>query len=418
MIHKLKETFKKALSRAVLHCSDDGLHYAYFDKAMDIPANDWNATFNTEHRVFNDLNYLHAIEGFVDKRMKVRYLLIYKKEIPIAAFYFQLIKLNGLLPSQLVNETYFEQAASFIKDLKDQYIFGKSNEDPNYILICGNLFNSESTGFEVVNTEKSTMRLNWKKIYYDLEMQMEPHGEIIAHLFKDYGTTHHYQVDTLLAERYGQFQIDPEMHLTLSWHTFDNYMADLSTKYRTRIKSALEKSKYIEVRLLSPDEIQAHTTTINRLFQNVFNNAPVRLASLHGDCFIDMRKALSNKCVLMGFFYGEDLIAFATGIADGDVLNAQFVGFDTADNKTHNLYMRILIEYIKLGIDMRLKKINFGRDALEIKSTFGAVPVPLYLFYYFPGLRGKIISGMFDKFVKPKEWIQRRPFKEKEVVNV
>ncbi|MBK8845039.1 MAG: N-acetyltransferase [Bacteroidetes bacterium] len=418
MIRKLKETFKKALSHAVLHCSDDGLHYAYFDKASDIPAHDWNSTFNADHRVFNDIAYLNAIEHFVDKRMSVRYLLVYKKERPIAAFYFQLFKLNGLLPSQLINETYFEQAATFIKEMKDQYIFGKSNEDPNYILICGNLFNSESTGFEVLSTEKSSIRLNWKKIYYDLEMQMEPHSEIIAHLFKDYGTSHHFQIDTLLAERYGQFQIDPEMHLTLKWPTFEDYLADLSTKYRTRIKSALEKSKHIEVRYLSHEDINQNHVSINRLFQNVFNNAPVRLAALHGGCFIDMRKVLADKCIFIGFFYEQNLIGFATGIVDGAMLNAQFVGFDTADNKTHNLYMRILIEYIRTGISMGMKKINFGRDALEIKSTFGAMPVPLSLFYYFPGLRGKIISGMFDKFVKPKEWIQRRPFKEKEEVNV
>ena len=56
---------------------------------------------------------------------------------------------------------------------------------------------------------------------------------------------------------------------------------------------------------------------------------------------------------------------------------SHFIGIDYTRNKELSIYPRILNDYVRLGIEMKVNEVNFGRTSSEIKSTLGAIPEDL-----------------------------------------
>lgn len=172
------------------------------------------------------------------------------------------------------------------------------------------------------------------------------------------------------------------------------------------------KSNEIEVEELSAVGIKKYFGQINALLKNVFENAPVRLASIEANFFICQKEKFDDKPYIFNILkLNNEIVGFYTALRNNKTLTAQFVGFDYALNKSHNLYYRMLIEYTKLAIDKKCRLLQFGRDALEIKSTLGATPSPLP----FSFCAGHVCLFLVDPFLKiatSREWIQRQPFKQ------
>ena len=62
-------------------------------------------------------------------------------------------------------------------------------------------------------------------------------------------------------------------------------------------------------------------------------------------------------------------------------LDAHFVGINYEYNREYAVYQRMLYDYIQIAIENRLQQINFGRTASEIKSSVGAEPQNLTIYF-------------------------------------
>lgn len=82
-------------------------------------------------------------------------------------------------------------------------------------------------------------------------------------------------------------------------------------------------------------------------------------------------------------------------------------------NQREKVYTNILLNLIEQGIEHKISTIDFGRTALEIKSSVGAEEEKLFCYItHRSKLYNKFISKLLD-FLKPEEpWIKRNPFKE------
>ena len=77
------------------------------------------------------------------------------------------------------------------------------------------------------------------------------------------------------------------------------------------------------------------------------------------------------------------------------------------------LYLNMLYNMTEYGIENGFEKIIFGRTALEIKSSIGAIPVNMSGFIYHNNkLINKYIEYIFKKLEPAAEWQMRHPFKE------
>jgi hypothetical protein len=78
------------------------------------------------------------------------------------------------------------------------------------------------------------------------------------------------------------------------------------------------------------------------------------------------------------------------------------------------LYLNMLYNMTKFGIENQFEKILFGRTALEIKSSIGAAPILMSGFIYHNNkFINRFIDKIFPKLEPPLVWQQRHPFKYK-----
>ncbi|MGH2664874.1 GNAT family N-acetyltransferase [Flavobacterium sp.] len=203
------------------------------------------------------------------------------------------------------------------------------------------------------------------------------------------------------------FELDP------NWKTSNDYVASFSKKYRDQFKRAQKKCEEIEVRELRFDEIVSNEERIYDLYHHVAKNAPFNTFFLSKNHFSMFKKQLQDQFVLCGYFLNGKLVGFHTLLINGNVLETYFLGYDNHIQKEKMLYLNMLYNMTKYGIENQFKKIIFGRTALEIKSSIGAQPVMMSGFiYHSNSFINKYINRIFKRLEPTLEWQQRHPFKD------
>jgi len=93
-------------------------------------------------------------------------------------------------------------------------------------------------------------------------------------------------------------------------------------------------------------------------------------------------------------------------------MEAHYLGYDKSKNAQHQIYLNMLYDLIKEGIDARVDKIQFARTALEIKSSVGAVPYDMLCYLkHKTTWKNKFLPKLLSFMVPEKEWQPRSPFK-------
>ena len=87
------------------------------------------------------------------------------------------------------------------------------------------------------------------------------------------------------------------------------------------------------------------------------------------------------------------------------------IGVEYERNQEWSLYSRILYQYVNLAIQAGAQQISYGRTAGEIKSTIGAFPVELSCCVRHVKNTPNLFLRTFFKFVKPKAYEIRYPYK-------
>ena len=211
-----------------------------------------------------------------------------------------------------------------------------------------------------------------------------------------------------------EFNTQPNMifELDKNWKINEEYIAAFSKKYRDQYKRAHKKFEGIETRQLSLEDIIADQERIYELYHHVAKNAPFNTFFLAKNHFSTFKKKCGNRFVFVGYFIEEKLIGFHTLLLNGNILETYFLGYDEQIQKERMLYLNMLYNMTKFGIENQFKKIIFGRTALEIKSSIGAEPIVMSGFIYH---KNKWINKYFDKIFPKLEptlvWQQRHPFK-------
>ena len=217
---------------------------------------------------------------------------------------------------------------------------------------------------------------------------------------------------------YHQFEVQPNMVMELNpaWETFDDYLAELTSKYRVRVKRAYKKSKDITRREFSEADIEDNLDTIFQHFISVQQNAGFNLVYLKPNYFLELKKRMGDLYRLYGYFYEGRLIGFNTVILNHEELEAHYLGFDRDFNISHQLYLTMLYDKVKKAIELKKKRIIFARTAMEIKSSVGAEPVEMCIYLRHENtLLNKVVSPIINLLNPHETWVPRHPFKKKEV---
>lgn len=392
------------------------LNFIVYDKVSEIPANDWNSASETD-KVFFNLNYLKSLEDAKPVALSFRYVVLYEANLPIACFCFQLLNVASNELGSILNLEKYGWLAGKVTSAIDKVIFKRNNGTANYILCCGSFFVSGEYGISFSDKNKvQTVYQVLPQVIDKVKDNIEKNNDdVCALIVKDFFDAS--AIDNILIdEGYSSLPMDPEMifHVHKNWNNFEDYLAALAAKYRLRANNSIKKLEQVKIKFLTLKEIEKHGDEILSLYKQVQENASVRLVRANIDYFINLKKNLEDNFYIKAFFLDDKLIAFKSGINYHSNHEAHLIGMKYSLNKPLLVYQNLLYSFIKDAIEMKSTRLFFGRTALEIKTTVGAKPYPLYAYFR---LNNSILNSMIKPLInrsKPEEWTPRDPFKKTE----
>jgi len=350
--------------------------------------------------------YLTVLEHSAPVNMKCFYIGIYENSVLVGAGLAQYLNISTL--------ESFGERDQCLKTYIRNFIF---KNFASHVLFLGNNMITGQNGFTFI---KSLEHKHISKILVDCAteiIQFFKEQQIAIHIvsFKDF-----YQHSVLELRKYGfagmyEFNTQPNMILDLAqnWTSNEDYVASFSKKYRDQYKRAHKKIEGVTVKELTLEEIITQEERIYELYHYVAKNAPFNTFFLAKNHFSTFKKQCGPRFVLCGYYLDNQLVGFHTLLLNGTVLETYFLGYDEQVQKEKMLYLNMLYNMTRFGIENQFRKIIFGRTALEIKSSIGAGPVFMTGFIYHTNT---LINRFMPKIVPRLEptiaWQQRHPFKE------
>jgi hypothetical protein len=383
------------------------IDYKIFTQYSQLP-NTWDAFVN--HDIFLQSTYLKALEYNSPNNITWYYVGIFKNQRLTGIAIIQRVQ---LYLKDMFRITSNSKWKAVVRSLLSKVLKGN-------ILVVGNLMQTGQhgiffdkyqlsqteyieTAFKALDAIKTTIKQLDKKTVRVL-------------LFKDYfeDDTIHQAQEQFKQKGFHQLNVQPNMLLNIPshWNHFDDYLNDLSAKYRARFKRAVKKLGDISVKELELEDIQLHSKRLYDLYKNVSNNAPFNTFILHEQHFYQLKKELQNNFKVFGYYLNEELIGFHTLILNHQQLETYFLGYDETHQHSNQLYLNMLYQMLRFGIDHRFETIVYARTAMEIKSSVGskAIPMSMYL-KHTNSFINVALKGLFKVMNPSSNWEERHPFK-------
>ncbi len=385
----------------------------YYARIKDVPEKIWNQLGCTNNLYFNP-KYFSAIAAYQPNIDFWYIVLSDKTQKPIA---FVAIQIVDFYLDSVQNELQ-----GFVNSIKriQQKLGLISSQKPFKILICGNTFVSGEHGIFIKNTQnkREVIKELTKSVAQLVNSEEYFTYKISAFMMKDFIHKSLFITKELLKYNYHSFNVEPNMLLEIDeeWTSFDDYLAGMKTRFRVKAKRAMELSFSLEIIEIDETNLEIYLPAMEKLYKNVASKAGFNLGMFNLKSYKALKNNLEDKYLIKGYFLKTKLVGFSSAMINQSQLDAHFVGIDYEYNREYAVYQRMLYDYITIAIKKRLKQINFGRTASEIKSSVGAEPQNLTIYLkhkkHFPN---RILSFFINR-IQPTPFQQKRPFKAKNLI--
>ncbi len=382
----------------------------FFSSVDEISAEIWQSLNCSTHIYFHP-DFLKSIEKNHPEINFSYIILVDKNNIPSA---FASIQIINFYIDDITNDLEL-----IIRNLKNigrkLHLFPEKK--PLKLLISGNTFISGEHGvFIKQNQDKKIVIKELAKAILHF-VNSDKKLKIDAFLLKDFLNTSLFITNELKSYQYHPFSVEPNMMLKIdkNWFIFEDYLDAMKTKFRVKARKAFKQSLAIKIKEVTLENIEHQIPKMTALYKKVANNAGFNLSSFNLDTYKDLKERLGDNYILKTYWLDDKIVGFISGIINQNSLDAHYVGIDYQLNREYAIYQRMLYHYIEIGINKRLKIINFGRTASEIKSSVGAIPQDLTMYLrHKKSIPNKILK-LFLQRVQPTPFQQKFPFKTLEI---
>ena len=314
-----------------------------FESTDKVSTDHWNSVLKGQN-IYLDLNYLNALEKALPN-YDFRYLLFFDANNSVVGLcYFQLVyftdndinfealseKMRGMLPS------------SFKKWISTR------------LLICGNAFATGENGFLFSDriSKYDRIYLINKGIKKIVNQELARNRPISISLIKEFWPDNLSMSKEFTRCKYHEVNIDVNMVLNLnsSWHSFDDYLMALNSKFRTKYKQVFKKSKELEIIDFDNNTVIDRLSEIDKLYHNMVNKSSFTFGRLNAKTFQELYNELGDSFYFKGYILDHKLIGFATATIQNKTLDGNYIGIDDQFNKEYTVYQRILYDFIAFAI--------------------------------------------------------------------
>lgn len=412
---KLKKVSQKsgqssALISQSIHV-EAGTSYVLFDQVRAFQE-EWEAT--CPPNIFFSASFLELIEHDPPAGIKPFYALIRREDKIIAALSLQLKTIDLAESMNLdagANQMTLAQKLSQ-KIKKAAVKVAKFNT-----LICGNVLLTGEYGF--CFADKTMLYADQfqlvETVLDSIIIVLPDYGYKAGPiLMKDYYKDKEFSINDNINSQFTEFAVQPNMIFQLKdeWKNFEDYKAVLKSKYRVRVKRAVKKLGEVEKRELNLEDIIEHNQRIYDLYRETANEADFNLFILPLHYFTNLKKYLKEKIKIVAYFLEGEMIGYYTILFNSEYMEAHYLGYDKSKNAARQIYLNMLFDLVKEGIDHQVGTIQFARTALEIKSSVGAVPYDMLCYLKHSKKSLNALAPRLLSFMVPDEsWQPRSPFK-------
>jgi predicted N-acyltransferase len=234
----------------------------FFKSVNQIHSVHWNTVLDNRN-IYLSLEYLSALERSMQEQVSFRYIIFYNQAgKPVSIASVQILDFSN---------DAFKKSESFCKTAdKIKTIFLETFDLK--MMVCGNVFACGENGFIHTNDISSEEAYNnLSNGLYELRQLQKAEQPISIVLLKEFAPTSFIHSDTLKSAGFKDFKVDVNMVLQIhkDWKSMDDYLASMTTKFRTKAKGVFKKSKDITVRDLSEADIEVYVNEIEKLYQTV-----------------------------------------------------------------------------------------------------------------------------------------------------
>ena len=366
-----------------------------------------------ENNLFLHPPFLKAIETSPPNGMRFCYLIFYQNEVPIGVAYCQIspFSVGESIQSSDEKDKYPCLVRAFGRIVRN-LVAGKNRN----LLVCGNLLLTGEHGFHFPTSLDKTSAFDLLEEALILtQPELEARSiNIDGILIKDIAEEHRAPVKVLVDRKFSEFTFHPNMVLKLreNWQIFDDYMNDISSKYKVRARKAFKCLDGIEKIELTHNQIFSFQGRLHELYKLIVDTQDFNMVALNESYMADLKRQLGDQFRIFGYFLNGELIGYYTTIKNHDELEAHFLGFEPKLNREYHIYHNMLFDILKLGIEQQVKSVVYARTAMEIKSTLGAVPHQMLCYIRASNrLTNKVLPPIVDYLRPSSDWLPRNPFK-------
>ena len=367
-----------------------------FIKTSELPAS-WDQV--AQSCIFLQKNYLRILEESSPENMQNTFVGIFEGDKLLATALIQEIDL-ALLPG-------FGERDHALKTALRNFLF---KQFASKLLLVGNNMLSGQNAYTLLpeaNESRVIEKLREIVQFWDRKAHLR--------IFKDFNESQIQTFEIPSFQSDFRFSSQPNMIFKIrsNWQKEEDYVKELSKKYRDQYKRCRKKGTEISTKELSYEDILQAEETIYQLYLHVAKNAPFNTFILPQKHFSSFKKNLGSNFIIRGYFIENQLVGFTTVIRHGNELETYFLGYDEKIQREKMLYLNMLYDLINCGIVQGFERIIFGRTALEIKSSVGAEAIPLKgIMRHSFGVIHRNLSWIFPLLEPKAKWIQRHPFKD------
>jgi hypothetical protein len=376
--------------------------FEIFSSISAVPSKRWQRWVPADHVMYHP-EYFLFLEENLQGRMAFRYVFIKQHQEYIGFAYFQLVKFRA---SQL---NHYRADSLWTNQFK-HLVFPLINVN---LLVGANLLMTGEKGFFFPSffSDEDIAQAYLCSVQHLLKTEKNADAFLMTDIFVK---------DKILQEKFSSAGFhtiyeEPDMAMKLKpeWITFSDYVSSLSSKYRVRAKKCLSISEPIVRREFSLEDLILWEDAMDTLYRNTISRSRFSLLQLQKGFFAGQKRIFADRYSVFGYFLNDKLIGFNSLYCYKNSAEVHYVGLDYSINKSHQLYLRMLLDMVQCGIERRFDLLHFGRTAPEIKSSVGAVPIEVSgLLRHKNPLWNRLIVKPFAADIKPKEFVYRNPFKE------
>ena len=297
----------------------------YYSSVNEIPEAVWKALQCTANAYFHP-KYLNALEQN-NRHISFAYIVLLDQQQKAIAF----------ASIQIVNFQFNEIEKSMNKSFHNLKNIGKKigivpKLNPIKLLVCGNIFVSGEYGIFISENQdkQQVIKKLAKAISHVSKANKTLSKDISIYLIKDFIKESLRITDELHDVNYYSFHVEPNMVLQLDkhWHTFQDYLDAMKTKFRVKAKRALHLSTDIVVKETSRETIKTFLPEITKLYKKVSAKADFNLGELNPETYSSLKQEFGENYIFKTYWYQDKIVGFMSGIIHVDSLDAHFVGID------------------------------------------------------------------------------------------